>query len=103
MRHHRLEDPTRPAGSPYSSGDRWRRAQVDKGLLLRSQVHKLFDHGYLGVNPGYRLHVESGTARRIRQGEQFYEHAGNPIALAAQATRRSAMSEALASARCWPR
>ena len=31
MRHHRLEDPTRPAGSPYSSGDRWRRHRWTRG------------------------------------------------------------------------
>ena len=103
MRHHRLEDPTRPAGSPYSSGDRWRRAQAGQGAVAQVPGTQTVRPRLPRREPGLPTARQSGTARRIRQGEQFYEHAGNPIALAAQATRRSAMSEALASARCWPR
>jgi putative restriction endonuclease len=30
---------------------------VDNGLLLRSDVHTLFDRGYLTVTPAYQLRV----------------------------------------------
>jgi putative restriction endonuclease len=33
--------------------------RLDNGLLLRSDVHILFDRGYLGVDPRYRLLVSS--------------------------------------------
>ncbi|MEV6812214.1 HNH endonuclease signature motif containing protein [Micromonospora sp. NPDC051296] len=39
---------------------RYRRQSIapkeDNGLLLKSDVHILFDRGYLGVDPKYRLH-----------------------------------------------
>jgi len=31
--------------------------RIDNGLLLRSDVHTMFDWGYLGVDPSYRLLV----------------------------------------------
>jgi len=37
--------------------------RVDNGLLLRSDVHTLFDRGYMTVRPNYRLSV----SRRLRQ------------------------------------
>jgi HNH endonuclease len=55
--------------------------RLDNGLLLRSDVHTLFDNGYLGVDPGYRLHVSPRLREEFGNGEQFYEHAGHPIAL----------------------
>ena len=47
----------------------------------RSDVHTLFDDGYLGVDPGYRLRVSPRLREEFGNGEQFYEHAGQPIAL----------------------
>jgi putative restriction endonuclease len=31
--------------------------RLDNGLLLRSDIHTLFDRGYLGVDPQHRLLV----------------------------------------------
>ena len=39
--------------------------RLDNGLLLRSDVHTLFDRGYLGVDPQHRR--PRGTAHRHRQ------------------------------------
>ena len=39
---------------PVTAGGEHR---LDNGLLLRSDVHTLFDRGYLGVDPAYRLRV----------------------------------------------
>jgi putative restriction endonuclease len=55
--------------------------RLDNGLLLRSDVHTLFDAGYLGIDERYRLHV----SRRLRDdwsnGQEFYDRSGSTIAL----------------------
>ena len=61
---------------PVTSGGEHR---LDNGLLLRSDVHTLFDRGYLGVDPGYRLHVSPRLREEFGNGEQFYARAGQPI------------------------
>ncbi|WP_198950205.1 HNH endonuclease [Kineosporia sp. A_224] len=56
--------------------------RVDNGLLLRSDVHTLFDRGYLAVHPEKRTLLVS---RRLREdwgnGDEFYRRAesGEPI------------------------
>jgi putative restriction endonuclease len=41
----------------------------------------LFDHGYLGVDPGYRLRVSPRLREEFDNGEKFYERAGRSVAL----------------------
>ena len=41
---------------------------VDNGLLLRSDVHKLFDDGYLGVDGRFRLGVSSRLKLQFGNG-----------------------------------
>ncbi len=53
--------------------------RVDNGLLLRSDVHTLFDSGYLGVDPKLRLMVSPRLRAEFSNGEAFYERAGSPI------------------------
>ncbi len=64
--------------------------RVDNGLLLRSDVHTLFDRGYLGLDDGYRLQV----SRRLRadwgNGQEFYDRAGSVIAVPAAPRDRPA-------------
>jgi len=61
---------------PYAEGGEHR---VDNGLLLRSDLHKLFDKGYLTVTPA--LHLE--VSRRIRDdfdnGRQYYSLHGHTV------------------------
>jgi len=54
---------------------------VDNGLLLRSDVHILFDRGYLGVDDRYRLQVSLRLRSDFGNGEEFYSRAGQVIAL----------------------
>jgi len=61
---------------PVSDGGEHR---LDNGLLLRSDVHTLFDRGYLGVDPAYRLQVSPRLREEFGNGEQFYSRAGQPI------------------------
>jgi putative restriction endonuclease len=58
--------------------------RVDNGLLLRSDVHTLFDRGYLGVHPERKSLLVSPRLRRDwGNGEEFYRRAGTgePIRL----------------------
>ena len=63
---------------PVTSGGEHR---LDNGLLLRSDVHTLFDRGYLGVDPSYRLVVSPRLRGEFGNGEQFYAQAGHVIDL----------------------
>lgn len=55
--------------------------RLDNGLLLRSDVHTLFDRGYIGVDPKYRLLVSRRLREEFGNGEQFYARAGQSISV----------------------
>jgi putative restriction endonuclease len=55
--------------------------RLDNGLLLRSDVHTLFDRGYLGVDPRHRLLVSPRLREDFGNGDQFYAKAGELIDL----------------------
>jgi putative restriction endonuclease len=55
--------------------------RIDNGLLLRSDVHTMYDRGYLAVDPKYRLLVSPRLRDEFGNGEQFYAQAGQPIAV----------------------
>jgi putative restriction endonuclease len=61
---------------PVTSGGEHR---LDNGLLLRSDVHTLFDRGYVGVDPNYRLVVSPRLRDDFGNGEQFYARQGQVI------------------------
>lgn len=63
---------------PVASGGEHR---LDNGLLLRSDVHTLFDRGYLGVDPKYRLLVSRRLREDFSNGDQFYAIARSVIGL----------------------
>lgn len=55
--------------------------RLDNGLLLRSDVHTLFDRGYLGVDPKCRLVVSPRLRQEFDNGEEFYAKQGERIEL----------------------
>lgn len=63
---------------PVTAGGEHR---LDNGLLLRSDVHTLFDRGYVGVDPRYRLLVSPRLREDFGNGDQFYARAGQLIEL----------------------
>jgi putative restriction endonuclease len=63
---------------PVSSGGENR---LDNGMLLRSDVHRMFDDGYLGVDPAHRLVVSPRLRGDFGNGEEFYARAGTVIEL----------------------
>jgi putative restriction endonuclease len=63
--------------SPRHGGEN----RMDNGLLLRSDVHTMFDSGYLGVDPAYKLLVSPRLRTDFGNGEQFYAKNKEVIAL----------------------
>ena len=63
---------------PVTAGGEHR---LDNGLLLRSDIHTLFDRGYLAVDPAYRLRVSPRLRQDFQNGDQFYAQAGQVIDL----------------------
>lgn len=55
--------------------------RLDNGVLLRSDVHILFDRGYLGVTPEFKLQVSSRLRTEFGNGEEFYARHGETIHL----------------------
>ncbi|WP_246017163.1 HNH endonuclease [Micromonospora pisi] len=53
--------------------------RIDNGLLLRSDVHTLFDRGYLGLDPDHRLLVSPELRREFGNGEEYYARAGQRV------------------------
>lgn len=54
---------------------------VTNGLLLRSDLHRLFDKGYVGVGPDYRFVVSDELRAKYSNGRSYYPLAGRPIEL----------------------
>lgn len=53
---------------------------LSNGLLLRSDVHRMFDRGYLGLDPARRtIHVSPRLRADYGNGEEFYKRVGEPL------------------------
>jgi putative restriction endonuclease len=55
--------------------------RVDNGLLLRSDLHTLYDRGYLTVTPDYRIEVSRRIREEFENGRDYYALDGKTIAL----------------------
>jgi len=55
--------------------------EVSNGLLLRSDLHKLFDKGYLTVTNDYRIEVSSRIKEQFENGKDYYKFHGNILAI----------------------
>jgi len=53
--------------------------RVSNGILLRSDLHKLFDLGYLTVTPDLLLHVSPRLKADWQNGREYYVHDGEPL------------------------
>jgi putative restriction endonuclease len=53
--------------------------RVSNGILLRSDLHKLFDLGYLTVTPDLRLRVSPRLKAEWHNGREYYAHHGEPL------------------------
>lgn len=66
---------------PYGDGGEH---EVSNGLLLRSDIHRLFDTGYVGVTPDYKFVVSDRLRGDYSNGRSYYALAGRPIELPAR-------------------
>ncbi|WP_255657552.1 HNH endonuclease [Actinoplanes sp. L3-i22] len=62
--------------------------RLDNGLLLRSDMHTLYDKGYLGIDPQHRLLVSPRLRAEFGNGEALYARVGEPIAVPEQRVDR---------------
>jgi putative restriction endonuclease len=70
---------------PYS---REGRHSVTNGLLLRADVHKLYDQGYVTVTPDLQFRVSDRLAGEFRNGRVYYEFQGRRIRMPNDLTDR---------------
>ncbi len=56
---------------------------VSNGLLFRSDIHVLFDRGYVTVTPDYRFEVSRRIREEFQNGRDYYAFHGRPIRLPA--------------------
>ena len=45
---------------------------VKNGILLRSDIHKLFDNGYVTITPEYRFEVSRRIKEEFENGRDYY-------------------------------
>jgi putative restriction endonuclease len=57
------------------------RHATDNGLLLRSDVHRLFDGGYVTVTPDNHFRVSGRIKKEFDNGEEYYALDGSEIRL----------------------
>lgn len=55
--------------------------ETTNGILLRSDLHRLFDRGYITVTPDYRLEVGRLLREHFSNGRSYYPLHGQSIAL----------------------
>jgi putative restriction endonuclease len=55
--------------------------RTTNGLLLRSDMHKLLDAGYLTVTPELRVEVSSRLKADFENGREYYKHHGQGLAI----------------------
>jgi putative restriction endonuclease len=63
---------------PYAKGGEHR---VDNGLLLREDLHTLFDRGYVTVKPDYTFAVSRRIRDEFTNGRDYYALDNHPILL----------------------
>jgi putative restriction endonuclease len=61
---------------PYAHGGEHR---VNNGLLLRSDLHTLFDRGYVTVTPGLQLEVSRRIREDFENGRDYYALHGRAL------------------------
>jgi putative restriction endonuclease len=61
---------------PYAEGGEH---EASNGLLLRRDIHSLFDQGYVTVTPDLQFHVSRRIKEEFENGRDYYRLDGSPI------------------------
>ena len=68
---------------PYANGGTH---EIANGLCLRTDLHRLFDRGYIGIDPDdHRIMVSKRIREEFENGRDYYELHGRSISLPSQA------------------
>jgi putative restriction endonuclease len=54
--------------------------RIDNGLLLRADIHRLFDDGYVTVDHDLRFVVSRRVREEYENGREYYRYHGRPLA-----------------------
>lgn len=52
---------------------------ISNGVLLRSDMHKLFDAGYITVTPDYKVEVSQRIKTEFENGREYYQYHGKEL------------------------
>jgi putative restriction endonuclease len=52
---------------------------ISNALLLRSDLHKLFDSGYVTITPNFKVEVSKRIKEEFENGREYYRFHGNDI------------------------
>ena len=52
---------------------------ISNGLLLRSDIHKLFDNYYLTITPEYKIEVSKRIKEEFENGKEYYQFHGKNL------------------------
>ena len=55
--------------------------RIDNGILFRSDIHKLFDTGYVTISSDYRFEVSRRIREEFENGRDYYAMNGRPLNL----------------------
>jgi putative restriction endonuclease len=53
---------------------------ISNGLLLRSDIHKLFDGNYITITKEYNIEVSRAIKEEFENGKEYYKFHGNKLA-----------------------
>lgn len=70
---------------PYSDGGNH---EAPNGLLLRRDIHSLFDAGYVTVTPDLHFEVSRRIREEFENGRHYYALHGQPISVPAEVMQR---------------
>jgi putative restriction endonuclease len=69
---------------------------VSNGLLLRADLHNLFDQGLITVTPDYRVKVSPAIRERFENGRDYYALEGAELKIIPSAKRERPDQDRLA-------
>ena len=52
---------------------------ISNGLLLRADIHKLFDKGYITITNNYNIEVSKRIKEEFENGRDYYKYHGNKL------------------------
>jgi putative restriction endonuclease len=64
--------------------------RTSNGLLLRSDLHTLFDSGYMTVSPDFRIEVSPRIHEEFDNGREYYALHGRPLTIPENPAERPA-------------